>query len=233
MSKKKGNWLFGTLGGWFVLILLIALLGGGIGLLLSDDSTAYLVEGIMYVAFFLVGAASVRGVIKPLSWRKDAYVYIRLSPERIVVRNLQSGKIFDEQALLAVANTPEALKRPLTTGMLGNEAAAAVPSDESVFIRPFQSSPPLVADADAASVLLEHGVRATSGTFNITWPHIIIQWGEETPGGLAPADKKALQELGQLCGGKEVFVADTTTLLSDEEVKDLVRAEQAEPQKSA
>ncbi|MDI1228013.1 MAG: rod shape-determining protein [bacterium] len=133
-----------------------------------------------------------------------AKLYIRISPERIYAKNLDSGAVFDEPALLAVS---EAGGRKLIVAV-GNTVAAACAETGAVRIAPFDThSRVLVDDFDSAAAIFKYAVKQITGRSFIA-PSAIVHVTKPLAGGLSAIEKRALQELAQSAGARNIKILD-------------------------
>lgn len=133
-----------------------------------------------------------------------AKIYIRISDERFYAKNLDSGAVFDEPALLAVS---ESGGRRLIVGVGGNVARAVSEAGASR-VAPFDTHPRvLVDDFDSASAVFKYAVKQVAGRSFIA-PTAIVHVTKNLAGGLAAIEKRALQELAQSAGLRGIRILD-------------------------
>lgn len=144
-------------------------------------------------------------------WR----MYIRLSPERVYIRNLKTGAIFDEPAKVAI--TGLALRNPKIIA-IGNDAELAANEPDTGLFSPLAS--PFTHDGYIeAEALLKRAVAKCNNNASFILPSIVLQWiGAEDAPPLSAEDQSALQELAALCGASKVYFAESSAALTDEEV---------------
>jgi rod shape-determining protein MreB len=133
-----------------------------------------------------------------------AKIYIRISSDRIYAKNLDSGAVFDEPALLAVS---ESGGRKLIVAVGGNVARAVSETGASC-IAPFDAHPRvLVDDFDSASAVFKYAVKQVAGRAFIA-PTAVVHVTKNLAGGLAAIEKRALQELAQSAGLRGIKILD-------------------------
>ena len=133
-----------------------------------------------------------------------AKLYIRISEGRIYAKNLDSGAVFDEPALLAVS---ESGGRKLIVAV-GNNVAAACAETGATRIAPFDSHPRvLVDDFDSASAIFKYAVKQVTGRSFIA-PVAVVHVTKPLAGGLSAIEKRSLQELAQSAGARNVKILD-------------------------
>lgn len=133
-----------------------------------------------------------------------AKIYIRISGERFYAKNLDSGAVFDEPALLAVS---ESNGRRLIVAV-GNTVQSAVAETGAVKIAPFDTHPRvLVDDFDSASAVFKYAVKQVTGRSFIA-PTAIVHVTKNLAGGLSALEKRALQELAQSAGLRGIKILD-------------------------
>lgn len=133
-----------------------------------------------------------------------AKLYIRISAEHIYAKNLDSGAVFDEPALLAVS---ESNGRRLIVAV-GNTVQQAVAQKGALRIAPFDTHPRvLVDDFDSAAAIFKYAVKQVTGRSFIA-PSAVIHVTKPLAGGLSAIEKRALQELAQSAGARNIKILD-------------------------
>jgi rod shape-determining protein MreB len=139
-----------------------------------------------------------------------AKLYIRIYSDRIYAKNLESGAVFDEPALLAVSETGG---RKLILAIGSNVTAACVETG-AARIAPFDSHPRvLVDDFDSASAIFKYAVMQVAGRSFIA-PSAVVHVIKPLAGGLSAIEKRALQELAQSAGARNVKILDDPAVAS-------------------
>lgn len=133
-----------------------------------------------------------------------AKLYIRISSDRIYAKNLDSGAVFDEPALLAVS---ESGGRKLIVAV-GNNVAAACAETGVARVAPFDTHPRvLVDDFDSASAIFKYAVKQVAGRSFIA-PSAVVHVTKPLAGGLSAIEKRALQELAQSARARSIKILD-------------------------
>ncbi len=133
-----------------------------------------------------------------------AKLYIRISSEHIYAKNLDSGAVFDEPALLAVS---ESGGRKLIVAV-GNTVAAACAETGAARMAPFDTHPRvLVDDFDSAAAIFKYAVKQVAGRSFIA-PSAIVHVTKPLAGGLSAIEKRALHELAQSAGARNIKILD-------------------------
>ena len=128
-------------------------------------------------------------------------LYVRVSPERLVVTNVKNGHSLSEVPELAIARNPE---RVLACGAAARSTAA---QSGAVVVNPFAHPRSLVSDFTAAEQLLKLFVRRLVGK---AWfspsPRVVIHPLGEPDGGFTQVERRALREMALGSGAAEVVV---------------------------
>lgn len=133
-----------------------------------------------------------------------AKIYIRISGDRIYAKNLDSGAVFDEPALLVIVESG-GRKYVLAAG---DTVAAACAETGAIAIAPFDSHPRvLVDDLDWASFLFKYAMVKLEMRWFIRHS-AILHVTKPLAGGLSAIEKRALQELAQSAGLRGIRILD-------------------------
>jgi hypothetical protein len=90
-------------------------------------------------------------------------------------------------------------------------------------ITPFSSERLLVAQYSAAVALIQEILEEMSGGKRLKAQlNVLIQPMEKTEGGLSEVEERALQDLGEHAGGKQVVIHLSQAMLSDTQIWELV-----------
>ena len=144
-----------------------------------------------------------------------ACLYVRLSPERLVVRDARAGRMFDQAAALAV--TRAAPRRIVAVGDQAVLAAAGAQQPVDL-VRPFAHQRTLMADYAAGEQLLKAAIQAVlRGRWLTLSPRVLMHPVGEPVGGLTQVEIRALQEMARGTGAHRVTVWQGP-LLTDEQV---------------
>lgn len=131
-------------------------------------------------------------------------LYIRLSPERVSIRNIRSGEESDCAPWLA---TRDSGKPPEVLAC--GEAALALRGQPGINVsNPFAHPRSLLSDFTRAELLLRHLLASFPG--HNRWlrvaPHIILHPLGDPAGGYTQIEIRALQELGLGAGALKVRI---------------------------
>ena len=144
-----------------------------------------------------------------------ACLYVRLSPERLVVRDARAGRMFDQAAVLAV--TRAAPRRIVAVGDQAVLAAAGAQQPVDL-VRPFAHPRTLMADYTAGEQLLKAAIQTVlRGRWLALSPRVLMHPAGEAVGGLTQVEIRALQEMALGAGAHRVTVWQGPQL-TDEQV---------------
>lgn len=145
------------------------------------------------------------------SWLK-ATVYVRLRRDWLVVRDLATGREFQDQPLLALQKQ-KAGEVILAVG----EAALAEQGKEQVqLVNGFAHPRSVLNDFSIAEKTLGYFIRQLfSGSLFRPAPIVILHIMEDFEGGLTQIEIRALLELGAGVGGREVYIWQGQELTDD------------------
>ncbi|WP_448251590.1 rod shape-determining protein [Ottowia oryzae] len=144
-----------------------------------------------------------------------ACLYVRLSPERLVVRDARAGRMFDQAAVLAV--TRAAPRRIVAVGDQAVLAAAGAQQPVDL-VRPFAHPRTLMADFTGGEQLLKAAIQTVlRGRWLALSPRVLMHPVGEPVGGLTQVEIRALQEMARGAGAHGVTVWQGP-LLTDEQV---------------
>ena len=137
--------------------------------------------------------------------------YVQIQRNRLTVRNASGGYRFDDEPIVAIANSSG---RPKVLGV--GSAARSIPGDH---VNPFSHARVLIADFTLAEELLIVAFKTVAGT-SVIRPHpiVVIHVKEPLAGGLTGIERRALHEMAQGAGARETFLWEGAEL-SDEDLK--------------
>jgi rod shape-determining protein MreB len=139
--------------------------------------------------------------------------YVQLSPQRLTIRNPQTGVSISEVPEMAIAYEP----KEMIVGV-GAEARAHAADAAVKVINPFAHPRTLVSDFTAAEQLLKAFVRRMQGrSFLALAPTIVMHPLGEPEGGYTQIELRALREMAMGAGAAKV-VMWVGPVLTDEEV---------------
>ena len=131
-------------------------------------------------------------------------LYIRLSPERVSIRNIRSGEEFDCTPWLATRDEG----KPPEVLACGDEALALRGQPGIRVSNPFAHPRSLLSDFTRAELLLRHLLARFPG--HNRWlrvaPQIILHPLGDPAGGYTQIEIRALQELGLGAGALKVWI---------------------------
>jgi rod shape-determining protein MreB and related proteins len=129
-------------------------------------------------------------------------LYVRVSPERLVVTDVKSASSVSEVPELAIGRNPE---RVLGAGSVARSAAAQVGG--ATVVNPFAHPRSLVSDFTTAQELLKQFIRRV---FRKSWfsvsPRIVIHPLGDPEGGFTQVERRAFREMALGAGAAEVIV---------------------------
>jgi rod shape-determining protein MreB and related proteins len=129
-------------------------------------------------------------------------LYVKLSPERLTVRNVKSGESVSEVPEMAIATTPrEAVLA------VGAEARHAAATQGAKVVNPFSHPRTLVSDFTVGEQLLKAFVRKLRGSSFIAIAPLIVMHPLGTPeGGFTQVERRAFREMALGAGASEVVL---------------------------
>lgn len=139
------------------------------------------------------------------AWLPHATLYAQLSPQRLLLRNAQTGALFDQPAVLALRAKAGGVRKQVAAV---GEAALALGGQPGITLaHPFVHPRTLLADFVLAQELLKAALRTVwrPGWFALA-PRLVLHPLGEAQGGLTPIELRALHELGQAAGARQVQV---------------------------
>lgn len=141
-------------------------------------------------------------------------VYVRISPERLALKNLKTGESIAEIPELAISAPPR--PKILATGPGARAAAAASPGAQVV--NPFSHPRSLVSDFTAAEQLIRHRLRRILGSSLLSFgPRVVMHPLGSPSGGFTQVERRAFREMALGAGASQAFVW-TGRPLTDQEV---------------
>ena len=146
-------------------------------------------------------------------------VYVKLQPDLMTVRDVNSGVELTEPPLLALVRQP----RVHVLG-IGHEASAAAVSTGVELVNPFKHPRTLFSDFTVAEKLLKQfllKVFKNAGNWILRpSPTIVLHPLVDPEGGFTQIELRAMQELGLGAGARKVYIWQGR-LLADDELKEL------------
>lgn len=163
---------------------------------------------------------------------KKPVIYIQISPERLTLKNLKTGKTIAEVPELAISKSP----RP-TILAFGSEARRAAASQPADILNPFTHPRSLASDFQVAELLLKYQVRRILGNPALLVdhllqspairaivrllaiaPHIVIHPLGSPEGGFTQVERRAFRDMALQAGASEVLLCEFGRPLTDQEV---------------
>lgn len=138
-------------------------------------------------------------------------LYVRVSPERLVVTDVKSGESLAEVPELAIAKDPE---RVVGSGAGARSAAA---QSGGFVVNPFAHPRSMVSDFTSAEQLLKHFLRrATARSLFTPRPRVVIHPLGDPEGGFTQVERRAFREMALGAGAAEVVVWTGPELTNDQ-----------------
>jgi rod shape-determining protein MreB len=135
----------------------------------------------------------------------NAVVYVKLSPEKITVREAHSGYEISEPPQVAIARK---LKEEVVA--FGNEAATIASVRNIDLVNPFQHPRALLSDFTVAEVIMKHFVtkaaKANRGGIFRSAPIVVLHPLIDPEGGFTQIEIRAMHELAIGAGARKVIV---------------------------
>ena len=140
-------------------------------------------------------------------------LYIQLSPERVMLKNLKAGSVLFERPEMAVSGGA----KPVILGVGSEARMAAQAHPGSTVVNPFAHPRSMVSDFTAAEQLLKELPRRClgSGIMRLS-PSVVMHPLGSPAGGFTQVENRAFRELGLGLGAAEVFVWNGRALTDDE-----------------
>lgn len=129
-------------------------------------------------------------------------IYVRISPQRLSVRNVKSGTEISEVPEMAISEGPR--KKILGVGA---EARAAGLGAPSIIVNPFAHPRSLVSDFTCAEQLLKAFVRRLQKRSLFAFPPVVVMHPLGEPdGGFTQVEIRAFREMAVGAGASKVFI---------------------------
>ncbi len=139
--------------------------------------------------------------------------YVRISPERLDVRNIGSGESISEIPEIAIRSGP----RPTIVG-IGDGARAAAAEPGVSIVNPFAHPRSIVSDVTLGQALLKAFLRQLDRGFLRIAPVIVIHPLGTPEGGFTEVENRALREMASGAGASKVVLWQGR-VLTDEELR--------------
>jgi rod shape-determining protein MreB len=129
-------------------------------------------------------------------------IYVQISPEKLVLKNLKTGQTIAEIPEVAISAPP---KHRIVA--LGSEARAASTSQPAQVINPFAHPRSLVSDFTSAQQLIKHQLKRILGNSLLSFAPCVVMHPLGSPaGGFTQVERRAFREMALGAGASEVFV---------------------------
>jgi len=140
-------------------------------------------------------------------------VYVQISPDRLVLKNLKTGESLAEVPEIAIDMRP---KRQVVA--VGSQARSAGATQAVEIFNPFSHPRSLVSDFTVAEQLLKRQLRRLLGGSLLSLaPYVVIHPLGSPAGGFTQVERRAFHEMALGAGASEVHVW-TGRPLTDQEV---------------
>jgi rod shape-determining protein MreB len=128
-------------------------------------------------------------------------LYIRISPQRLIIRDPHTGQEFSENPEVAIAGEPAKIVA------IGSKARPAVSGTGGKVVNPFAHPRSLVSDFTVAQQLLKIAARQDFGKpIFRPLPTIVMHPLGDPEGGFTQIERRALHELALGAGASKVVV---------------------------
>lgn len=139
-------------------------------------------------------------------------IYIQISPERLILKNLKSGEIISVIPEMAISAPPS--QQIIAIGTQARQAASMQPAQ---LINPFAHPRSLLSDFTVAEKMLKYYLHLIRGkSFFMVTPIVIIHPLGSPAGGFTQIECRAFRELGMGAGASKTIVW-TGRKLTDQE----------------
>lgn len=147
-----------------------------------------------------------------MNWFKTLFTdtyYVAISPERLLICNLDNGEIFDDVAVIALRATP-GNKR---IAGFGEAALQLVKLERDLALHyPFQHPRSLFSDFTVAEVMVKHFFTNVVRRRRLPKPMCKVVVHPVQSDSLTQIEQRVAQELMASCGAKEVIVYEGAVL---------------------
>ncbi len=142
-------------------------------------------------------------------------VYVRLRPDMLSVREVNSGFELSEPPLIALVRQPK-----VTALAFGNEAAVGAASRGAELVNPFAHPRALLSDFTVAEQVMRHFVRKASsagmgGIFRPS-PIVVLHPLVDPEGGFTQIEIRAMRELAMGAGARKAIIWHGRELSNEE-----------------
>ena len=129
-------------------------------------------------------------------------LYVQISPDRLTVRDPDTGEQFSEIPEVGIVRHPK-----VRIAGIGVDARSAVTGLHGEVVNPFAHPRSLVSDFTVAEQLLKAAVKKVSGKgiFSVA-PRIVMHPLGDPEGGFTQIERRAIREMGLGAGASKVVV---------------------------
>lgn len=139
-------------------------------------------------------------------------IYVRISPERLVVRNAKSGQEISDVPEVALSGPP----KPRILGV-GAQARVSAAGTDAQIVNPFAHPRSLVSDFTVAEQLLKAFLRRLQGHSLLAVAPVVVMHPLGIPaGGFTQVENRAFREMALGAGAADVVVWTGRTLTDQE-----------------
>ena len=142
-------------------------------------------------------------------------VYVKLSPDMLTVREVNTGYELSEPPLIAIARIPK--ERILA---VGQEAAAVAASQGAELVNPFKHPRALLSDFTVAEQVVKHFVTkacmASKGGIFRPAPIVVMHPLVDPEGGFTQIEVRAMHELALGAGARKAIIWHGRELSNEE-----------------
>jgi len=132
-----------------------------------------------------------------------ALIYIKILDRRLYAKNLNTGAVFDEASVVAMRGNATGPRAVIAVGEAANLLTI---SDDVRKHSPFEDHPRVILDDfEAGSALFKSAIKKVAGR-SFFAPRVIIHVDRTPPGGVSVIERKALMELAQSAGARDVKI---------------------------
>jgi len=139
-------------------------------------------------------------------------LYVQIAPDRLVVRDPQSGKAFSEPPEVAITRSPKAK----IVG-IGSEARQRSTEPSVAVVNPFAHPRSLVSDFTVGEQLLKAAIARVKGSSVVAVaPRVVMHPLGDPAGGFTQVEIRAFHEMALGAGAREVKVWQGRALTDQE-----------------
>ena len=130
-------------------------------------------------------------------------VYIKISSSTLVAKHIESGRTIEDKPIVAVKNNS---KGKATVAAIGSQAEK-LKNESSITVRNSFNHPRVcIDDFEIAQVTINHFIFKVVNKRSLFKPIVILHTTRLLEGGLSQIENRALRELGEAAGARQVFI---------------------------